>query len=158
MEKNVSTLNSIIASVLSLHSQTPLSNPGHGTRVGRGGGGRICRSARPRGRGGRSARPARRGPAGVAGARERSARPAATQARRRGGGDVGPQLPERVRVRSGSRAAVRGGQCGPARAERSGAAEPAIAVVGEERQQCTRSRSRQQQASWKNQGNINAVI
>ena len=41
---------------------------------------------------------------------------------------------------------------------RSGAAEPAIAAVGEERQQCTRSRSKQQQASWKNQGNINAVI
>jgi hypothetical protein len=40
---------------------------------------------------------------------------------------------------------------------RSGATEPAIAEV-EERQQCTRSRSRQQQASWKNQGNINAVI
>ena len=93
MEKNVSTLNSIIASVLSLHSQTPLSNPGHGTRVGRGGSGRTCRSARPRGRGG--------------GAR----------AQRQAGGDAGPQLPERVRVRSGSRAAVRGGRCGPARAE-----------------------------------------
>ena len=138
MEKDVSTLNSILISVLSLHSQTPLSNPGHGTRVGRGGGGRICRSARPRGRGRRSARPARRGPAGAAGAtRARSCLSECACGAARGRPCVGGNAGLRVR---------------------SGAAEPAIAAVGEERQQCTRSRSRQQQASWKNQGNINAVI
>ena len=156
MGKNVSTLNSIIASVLSLHSQTPLSNPGHGTRVGRGGGGRICRSARPRGRGGRSARPARRGPAGAAG----GASAAPGRWRRRPAGAAGATR-ARSCLSECACGAARGRPCAGGNAGlrvRSGAAEPAIAAVGEERQQCTRSRSRQQQASWKNQGNINAVI